>query len=416
MIGPVPAAPSRRELLALGGALVSGPALQVVRERSGTSDDPGGRVGLLTLFLAGDVMTGRGIDQILPHPSDPRLFEGYVQDAREYVALAERMNGPIPRQVEFGYVWGDLLEVLNARGPDARIVNLETSITTSDEPWPKGINYRMHPANITCLTAAGLDCCVLANNHVLDWGRAGLLETLTTLSSAGIRTAGAGADARAAEAPAVVEVPGKGRVLVFAFGSGSSGIPPDWAAGVGRPGVALLDDLSPSTLMAIAARIRAARRPGDVVLVSIHWGGNWGYEVPPEQRTFAHGLIAEAGVDLVHGHSSHHPKAVEVYRGRTILYGCGDFLNDYEGIGGYETYRGDLALAWFPTIAPASGALVRLTMAPFRIRRFRLERASPSDTAWLAEVLTREGERFGTGVVSTVEGDLTLKWEGSRHE
>src|SRR5690606_15954844 len=119
------------------------------------------------------------------------LYKPYVRDARTYVELAERANGPVPRPVSFTYIWGAALAELERVRPDARIVNLETSITRSDSPWPgKGIHYRMHPENIGCLTAAGIDCCVLANNHVCDWGFGGLAETLDVLRAAGIRTAG----------------------------------------------------------------------------------------------------------------------------------------------------------------------------------------------------------------------------------
>jgi hypothetical protein len=137
----------------------------------------------IELFLCGDAMTGRGIDQILPHPSKPRIYEPAVSSALGYVGLAERANGPIPYPVDFSYVWGDTLAELRARAPDRRIVNLETSITTSEEALPKGINYRMHPRNVACLQAAGIDCCVLANNHVLDWGIPGLLETVELAAS-----------------------------------------------------------------------------------------------------------------------------------------------------------------------------------------------------------------------------------------
>ena len=146
--------------------------------------------------------------------------------AGEYVRLAEQANGPLPRPVDFPYVWGDALAELETAAPDARIVNLETAVTRSDDPWPgKGIHYRMSPANLACLAAARVDCCALANNHVLDWGHAGLEETLETLNRAGIRTTGAGRDLAQAQALAILDVPGKGRVLVFSFGVGDSGIP-----------------------------------------------------------------------------------------------------------------------------------------------------------------------------------------------
>jgi poly-gamma-glutamate capsule biosynthesis protein CapA/YwtB (metallophosphatase superfamily) len=356
------------------------------------------------------VMLGRGIDQILPHPGDPQLHEPAVGSALTYVELAERINGPIPRPVGFDYVWGDALAVLDEAQPDLRIINLETSITTSTDFLPKGINYKMHPANVPCLSAAAIDCCVLANNHVLDWGRGGLLETLDSLDRAGIRTAGAGRDAAAAEAPAVLEIAGKGRVLVFAFGSPSSGVPRDWAAGPDVPGVSLLEDLSASTVARIAGRIGAARRPADLVVASIHWGGNWGYEVPRAQQAFARRLIDEAGVDLVHGHSSHHPKAIEVHRNKLILYGCGDFVNDYEGIAGYEAFRDDLVLMDLPRLAVPGGRLLELRLVPFQIRRFRLHRASPADAAWLGDVLDRESRVFGTRVEVLPDHTLSASW------
>ena len=136
------------------------------------------------LFLCGDVMTGRGIDQVLPHPCDPALYEDYVESAMDYVQLAEAANGAIPRSVDPAYIWGVALDEFARMRPNARIINLETSITRSEDHAPKGINYRMSPANADCLRAAGIDCCVLANNHVLDWGRRGLLDTLETHGSA----------------------------------------------------------------------------------------------------------------------------------------------------------------------------------------------------------------------------------------
>src|SRR5450759_3036680 len=89
----------------------------------------------ISLFLCGDVMLGRGIDQVLPHPGDPRIHERYAASAEAYVALAERANGRIPRPVSFNYVWGDALTELHRSQPDVRLVNLETSITTSAEAW-----------------------------------------------------------------------------------------------------------------------------------------------------------------------------------------------------------------------------------------------------------------------------------------
>ena len=130
---------------------------------------------------------------------------------------------------------------------------------------------------------------------------------------------------------------------MFGFASADCGVPADWAADAATPGVNLLPDLSLVMAEKAAASGRTWRQPGDVLIASIHWGGNWGYRIPADQRRFAHALI-DGGFDVVHGHSSHHPKGIEIYRRKLILYGCGDFINDYEGISGNEEYRGDLAL------------------------------------------------------------------------
>jgi poly-gamma-glutamate synthesis protein (capsule biosynthesis protein) len=364
----------------------------------------------LTLTLTGDVMTGRGIDQVLPHPGDPTLHEPDMRDARGYVALAERANGPIERPIGFADIWGDALPELERRRPDLRIINLETAVTTAATPAPKAVCYRMNPANAQCLTALGVDTCTLANNHVMDWGEAGLLETLDTLDGLGIATAGAGRDADAAVAPAILARPDGGRVLVFGIGAGDAGVPDDWAARGDRPGIWMLPGYNPVAVRGIVGHIRDWARPDDVVIASIHWGANWGYTVPREQQRLARALIDKAGVDVVHGHSSHHVKGIEVYGERLILYGCGDFLTDYEGIKGDAQYRDDLVLLYLPELDPASGALQRLTLTPFQLSGLRPRTPKTADVAWLRDVLNREGERLGTRVHLGDDGRLGLAW------
>jgi len=238
--------------------------------------------GGVRLFLCGDVMTGRGIDQLLPHPVPPHLFEAHVQSATGYVRLAEARCGPLGRQLEFGYPWGDALAVLEAMQPALRIVNLETAVTVSEDAQAgKGIHYRMHPA----------------------------------------------------------------------------------------------------------AAIAPQRQPGDLVVLSIHWGDNWCPAVPPAHREFARELIESGAVDVVHGHSSHHVLPFEIIGGKLVLYGCGDFINDYEGIAGHEAFRPDLALMYFPRLARASGKLDELLLVAMRRRGLRLERADAQDAALLAGML-----------------------------
>jgi poly-gamma-glutamate capsule biosynthesis protein CapA/YwtB (metallophosphatase superfamily) len=267
-------------------------------EASTSADRQAGR---LTVFLCGDVMTGRGIDHALPHPSHPRIHEPSVTDAGEYVRLAEAANGPIPRPVGFSYIWGAAL----------------------DE---------------------------------------------------------------------------------------SSGIPSSWAATNDRPGIDVLPDLSETTATGIVQRVRAVKRARDVVVASIHWGSNWGYEVPAGQQRFARRLL-DGGVDIVHGHSSHHVRPIEVYRGKLILYGCGDFLNDYEGITGYDEFRDDLTLMYFATLQPETGRLVSRRMTPMQIRNLRVNRAAPQDAEWLGHTLARISRAFGARVNLTADGTLALHCE-----
>ncbi|MGW2917905.1 CapA family protein [Streptomyces angustmyceticus] len=364
---------------------------------------------LLTLFLCGDVMLGRGVDQILPCPGDPVLRECYATDARDYVGLAEAANGPIPRPVDFSWPWGEALGVLDGAGPAARVLNLETGVTGDGTfDGTKDIHYRMNPANLPCLAAARPDVCVLANNHVLDFGRQGLADTLDALAGAGLRTAGAGADAAAAARPATVPLAGGRRLLVFACGMPSSGVPPSWAATRERPGVDFVAGPSEAAAHALVDRVREWRRPGDIAVVSVHWGANWGYHVARAEAAFAHALL-DGGVDVVHGHSSHHPRALEAYRGKLVIHGCGDFIDDYEGITGYEQYRDDLRLLFLVTLDADTGALHEVRITPLQARRMRLWPASPEDSRWLCALLDRIGSGFRPCALSAAEGTLTLR-------
>lgn len=364
----------------------------------------------INVLLCGDVMTGRGVDQVMPYPSNPELYESYVKNATDYVELAKQVNGHIPKPVSFDYIWGDALAII--KKADARIINLETSITQSDNYFDKGINYRMHPKNISCLNVAGIDCCTLANNHVLDWGQEGLLETFETLQKFDIKYAGAGHNIVDAEAPCILHLKGKkSRILTFSYGLPSSGIPNSWKATETKPGVNLLPDLSLSTAQNISRKIATFKQPDDLIIASIHWGGNWGYEIKEQQKIFAHKLIDLGNIAVIHGHSSHHVKGLEVYKNKLIIYGCGDFLNDYEGIKGHRAYRDDLGFMYFVTCNPANGYLISLKMIPTQIKKFQITHPNKKDSNWLKFVLNREGEQFGTGVGWDDNGTLDLIWD-----
>lgn len=406
----------------------------------------------LVLLLAGDVMTGRGVDQAMRHPVDPVLYEAAVRDARVYLRLAEAAHGAVPRPVAPAYPWGAALAAAESRAPDLRIVNLETAVTTSTTPWPgKGIHYRMHPDHTDCLQAAKVDACTLANNHVVDWGPDGLTQTLGSLQAAGVQTAGAGADADRALAPACWPMPdrlrmerdlqgcppragqaaGEGlvagvarpqtpaRVLLFSLAEPGCGVPDGWKATAAHAGVALLPDLTASTARQTARHITGLRNANDVVIVSLHWGGNWGLDIPRAHRDFARRLIDAGAADLVHGHSSHHPMPLEIHEGRLVLYGCGDLINDYEGIvrhgrDGLEgALPGDIGCLYFAHLDPGSGALVRLEIVPFERRRLQLVPAGAEARRWMITRVLQASTRRGWAWVDEGGQDRAWVWEPS---
>lgn len=363
-----------------------------------------------TLLLAGDVMTGRGIDQVLAHPCSPELYESWVRDARDYVRMAEQVNGPIPAPVSGRYLWGDALQEMERVGPDACIFNLESAVTACGEPWPhKAIHYRMHPGNIGCLRPANVNACALANNHVLDWGCDGLADTLRTLAKGGVRAAGAGMDLAHACAPTVLPLNASRQLLVFSWAAPDCGVPGGWNATPRKPGIALLQDLAEAGLRQIGNAVDGHRREGDLVLLSIHWGANQVEAVPQAHRRFAHELMDRDIADLVHGHSAHHPLPFELHHGKLILYGCGDLINDYEGIEPHGQYAPDLACLYFATLSQGSGRLVRLRITPLQRRAFRLVRASPAARASIRHALRLKENGFARQVQWRPDGHWVIE-------
>ncbi|MFW5682899.1 MAG: CapA family protein, partial [Phycisphaeraceae bacterium] len=292
---------------------------------------------------------------------------------------------------------------------------------TSDDFWRgKGIHYRMHPDNVDVLELASGSAdpeaegrspvaAVLSNNHVLDWGYEGLEQTIETLGNAGLAPVGAGEDADAAAAPVAFDMVEGRRLVVFAYASKTSGVPAAWAARPDQAGVNLLPDYGRTTLDAVVRHIQSETRESDLVVFSVHWGGNWSYDVHEAQRRFAHALIERAGVDVVHGHSSHHVKGLEVHRDRLILYGCGDLITDYEGIGGHERFRPELSLLFFPSLDAETGELASLELVPMRLDRMRLQRADREQATWLRDTL-REHSR-GVEIERTDADTLRVTWK-----
>ncbi|KAF6254501.1 hypothetical protein COO60DRAFT_314397 [Scenedesmus sp. NREL 46B-D3] len=249
----------------------------------------------LKLVLLGDIMLGR-----------------YVDDEFE---LPQRKIA----------AFGDVLPLIRQHNPGHTIVagNLECAVTSHPVPTPKAFNFKLHPNHVGVLTELGLSYVSLANNHVLDYGRAGLEETHEVLDALGIAHSGSGTR-QAAAAPAFVTKAGC-KVAFLSYADHYE----DWAAGHDRPGINFIDPASfkPEVLQ---QQVAAARAQGaDLVLVFIHWGPNWRWRPDSSVQRLGRALLA-AGADLVFGHSAHHIQGVQVLDSQAIIYGAGGFIDDYE--------------------------------------------------------------------------------------
>ena len=203
-------------------------------------------------------------------------------------------------------------------GADLTLANLENPVVRSAVYHPEATTFTGDLRLMPVLEQAGIDGVTLGNNHILDAGAAGLLETLGHLEDAGIAHAGAGADLRAARAPMVFEL-GETRVGVLSY----QGVPSyEWAwATRTAPGTApLVEDV-------VEEDVERLRREVDLVVVMPHWGREYVATPEPGQVDLAHAAV-EAGADLVVGGHAHWPKGMEVYEGRPIFYGVGNFLLD----------------------------------------------------------------------------------------
>jgi len=263
-------------------------------EQLDTSASGGVRRKPLNLVLLGDCMLGRLVNEALE-------------------------NAP-PE-----YPWGDTLPILHRA--DWRLCNLECVMSDRGTPWsayPKAFHFRSDAKNIAVLKAAQINAVSLANNHVLDYGYDAMYEMLEILDRAGIVHSGAGLNYGQASRLATVERCGR-KLGLLAFTDNE----PGWEATSDRPGVFYIPtDLHDSRAAKLLAIIRESSGVVDLLIVSAHWGSNWGYRPPQEHVIFARALI-DAGADIIFGHSSHVFRGIEFYKGRPILYGAGNFVDDY---------------------------------------------------------------------------------------
>lgn len=280
--------------------------------------------------------------------------------------------------------WGNTLPLL--RSADALAVNLECVIADRGEPWPgKTFTFRSDLKNVAVLTAAHVTAVSLANNHSLDYGPDALRDCVAALVRHGIRPAGAGVSLEDARRPAEFRS-GETRVALVAFTDNE----PEWEAG-SAPGVHYVpvnpQDRRFARLLTI---IKEARGANDLVIVSAHWGPNWGYTPPAEHVTAAH-LFVEAGADVIFGHSPHVVRGIEVHGGRPILYSCGDYVDDYAVD---EVERNDESFIF--CLDYEAGALERLLLVPTMIKNFQARLAQGPDAGRIVRRMQKLCAGLGT--------------------
>jgi len=222
-------------------------------------------------------------------------------DGRARQVLAER-GADHPFQAVLPLLRRAPIVLGNLEGPFARVAPLEH----------RNHSYRVDPALASALARAGINVVTLANNHLLDCGHAGVLETLQALDEAGVAAVGAGIHERAAHRPVIREASGV-RIGILGY---------YWnrrcAALANRPGSAM------DPPQALAEDIGALRGEVDRVVVTFHWGVP--YEPGPSREDQAKARFAvDCDADVVIGHHPHLVQPVELYRGCPIFYSVGNF-------------------------------------------------------------------------------------------
>jgi poly-gamma-glutamate synthesis protein (capsule biosynthesis protein) len=209
---------------------------------------------------------------------------------------------------------------------DVVFANLETVVSDRPDlvPLDKLFNFRGHPAGLAHLVSLGVNAVSLANNHVFDYGEAGLRETLRHVSHFRHRgllgAAGAGADRAQALAPAEIVTGGGRRVLLSALGIGAGGQP---EGSTGRAAMASWG--SAADAREAQARLAAAR--GDLRILSVHYGQEMQVRAAPGDERRLREAVTRHGVDLVVGHHAHVAAGVQDVDNRLIFFGLGNLMH-----------------------------------------------------------------------------------------
>lgn len=316
---------------------------------------------MLTLLFAGDVMLGRLVN--------------------------DQLRKSLPK-----YPWGNTLPIFNQA--DIRICNLECVISDKGSRWtatPKVFHFRSDAKNVKVLKEAQIDIVSLANNHTLDYSYDAMHQMVEILDKANIKHAGAGRNYTEASQPATL-LRNQIEIGLISFTDNE----PSWEATEKQAGVFYVPiDLSDERAKKLLQIVSQTKARVDIVIVSAHWGPNWGYQPQPQHMPFAHALI-DAGADIIFGHSCHVFQGIEIYKDRPILYSCGDFVDDY-AVDPIE--RNDESFIFMVEVK--GGKTHRLKLYSTIIRDFQSQLAGPKRAKEISlkiQKLCRELGTFGSWV------------------
>ncbi len=254
---------------------------------------------------------------------------------------------------------------------DIFMVNLENPVTTANKKLEKEFTFKMKPIHLSTLRSGGINIVNCANNHIHDFGEAGLLETMRTLDSAGIARVGIGRNLDEARTPKIFSVKGK-RIGFLGYGGWS------FPATKRKAGVAY------RSVDIVTEDVKKLRTNVDVVVVNFHWGKELAESVSVSQIALAHKVI-DAGADLIIGHHPHVLQGIELYKGKTIAYSLGNFV-----FGGHSRHTYETAVL----AADLIGNELRTTLVPVSVKKYQPKIANDAARTKTLQLVTNRSKQF----------------------
>lgn len=318
----------------------------------------------------------------LPKELSRKSIESCVSIGFAGDAMLGRMVNETLKTKSSEYIWGNIRDIL--LNNDFNIVNLETTLTNSEEIVPKVFNFKSDPNNIQVLKNANISVVNVANNHIKDFNIKGMLETLFTLNNAGIEYVGAGRTVGQARNPVILE---KNGIKIGVLGATDN--EPTWAASDNFPGV---NYFSVNNLQNLLQNISELKKQVDIVIISLHWGPNMRQKPTDDFIAAAHAMV-DSGADIIHGHSAHVFQGIELYKNSIIMYDTGDLVDDYAVD---LELRNDLSFLFILNISKNGVCKVELT--PIKISMTQVNLAPKDDAKWSLNRIKQLSQEFNTAV------------------